>query len=112
MNEEFQDRDNGWTAPGNELITRSHHRIVSLMETIRRLDKSLDEIDTNHTPSLLHERYMTDKQLSQWLHIARCTLLEYRNRGILPYYTIGGKIYYKERDIDKLLRDNLSDIIP
>ena len=33
-------------------------------------------------------------------------LLEYRNNGILPYYQLGGKILYKESDVEKLLEDN------
>jgi len=33
-------------------------------------------------------------------------LQEYRNNGILPYYQLGGKILYKESDVEKLLEDN------
>ena len=52
------------------------------------------------------ERYITDKELAQWLKISRRTLQEYRNNGMLPYYQLGGKILYKESDVEKLLEDN------
>ena len=31
---------------------------------------------------------------------------EYRNNGILSYYQIGGKILYRESDIEELLEKN------
>jgi len=40
------------------------------------------------------------------LKISRRTLQEYRNNGMLPYYQLGGKILYKESDVEKLLEDN------
>ena len=33
-------------------------------------------------------------------------LQEYRNNGILSYYQIGGKILYRESDIEELLEKN------
>lgn len=49
---------------------------------------------------------MTDKELSLKLKISRRTLQEYRNNGLLPYILLGGKILYKESDIEDLLEKN------
>ena len=36
--------------------------------------------------------------------ISRRTLQDYRNNGILPYRQLGGKILYRESDIERVLQ--------
>ena len=40
------------------------------------------------------------------MKLTRRTLAEYRINGKLPYYKIGGKLLYKEKDILALLERN------
>ena len=40
------------------------------------------------------------------LLISSRTLLKLRMKGVLPYSRIGGKIYYKRSDIERVLQDN------
>jgi predicted site-specific integrase-resolvase len=41
------------------------------------------------------------------LKISRRTLQDYRTEGKIPYYQLGGgKILYRESDIEKMLEDN------
>jgi predicted DNA-binding transcriptional regulator AlpA len=68
------------------------------------LDRQIDILAIDQSASLNGEKYMTDKELSGALRISRHTLWEYRNRGILPYYEIGGKILYKESDVEELMQ--------
>lgn len=49
--------------------------------------------------------YKVDK-LSIMLKVSRRTLQEYRNVGLISYIQFGGKILYRESDIEKLLTDN------
>ena len=69
----------------------------------------VDFIKSNYTPSLNGERYMTDTELAEMLKLSKRTLLEYRNSGKIPYYQIGGKILYRESDIERLLAENHKD---
>ena len=57
-------------------------------------------------PVLNGERYMTDSELAEHLKLTRRTLAEYRITGKLPYYNVGGKLLYKEKDILVLLERN------
>ena len=45
-------------------------------------------------------------ELSESLKITRRTLVEHRTTGLIPYYRLGGRILYKEKDIIKLLDEN------
>jgi len=92
-------------------ITSKDERVVSFFEKITRIWKQVEMI-SGANPSLNGERYMTDKELSAALKISRYTLWEYRNQGILPYYEIGGKILYRESDIEKVMREHYFESFP
>lgn len=51
------------------------------------------------------EHFLTDSELSVMLKISRRTLQEYRNEGRLPYIRLGGKVLYRESDIERMLQD-------
>ena len=51
----------------------------------------------------LLEGILTDKEVSAWLKVSRRTLQDYRNNGMIAYYQLGGKILYKESDIEKMV---------
>ena len=49
-----------------------------------------------------------DKQdILQRMHISERTLQKWRTKKILPYSKIGGKIYYREKDVTALLEKNM-----
>ena len=52
------------------------------------------------------ERYLTDKEVSAQLKLSRRTLQDYRNERRISYYQLGGKILYRESDIEKMLQEN------
>ena len=41
--------------------------------------------------------------MSARLKVSRRTLQDYRNNGMIAYYQLGGKILYKESDIERML---------
>ena len=52
------------------------------------------------------ERFLTDREVSARLKVSRRTLQDYRNNGVVSYYQLGGKILYKESDIESMLAAN------
>ena len=73
---------------------------------IQRTFQLVSTILKNNNPTLNGHRYMNDAELANYLKVSRRTLQEYRNNGILSYYQIGGKILYRESDIEELLKKN------
>jgi hypothetical protein len=45
-------------------------------------------------------------ELCARLQLSRRTLQDYRNNGVIPYIQLGGKILYRESDIQKILMAN------
>jgi hypothetical protein len=59
----------------------------------------------DQTPAPVHKEIWLDKQdvLSR-MHISERTLQNWRRKGVLPYYKIGGKIYYKESELNSMVQ--------
>ena len=73
-----------------------------------QLDSMLNGIESMNEKSrasFSNERVLTDKEVSAWLKVSRRTLQDYRNNGMVSYYQLGGKILYKESDIEKMVMD-------
>ena len=90
----------------NEVITKDNERIKIFF---RSLDRMLDKIEstmTDYKPMLNGERFLTDVQVAERLKVSRRTLQEYRTEGKIPYIQFGGKILYRESDIQKILDKN------
>lgn len=89
----------------NELITEKNERVNHFMESLDRMLKGMERLATGCRPVLNGERYLTDKELSARLKVSRRTLQDYRNEGRIPYFLLGGKILYRESDIERMLEE-------
>ena len=90
----------------NEIITRENDRIKRFFSS---LDKMLDKIEavlTGCKPTLNGERFLSDPEVSDRLKVSRRTLQDYPTTGKIPYIQLGGKVLYRESDIQKLLEEN------
>ena len=86
----------------SEMITKNHALVAQFGDT---LDRLLDGIE-NFVATLGGERFLTDREVSARLKVSRRTLQDYRNTGMIAYYQLGGKILYKESDIERMLAAN------
>ena len=88
----------------NEIITHKHEWVRGLFSELDSIAKDAAMVADENRPLLGGEHYLTDRELSQRLKISRRTLQDYRNNGILPYRQLGGKIIYRESDIERVLQ--------
>ena len=88
----------------NEVITHKHEWVCGLFLELDRITKDVATMADENQPLLGGEHYLTDRELAQRLKICRRTLQDYRNNGILPYRQLGGKILYRESDIERVLQ--------
>lgn len=91
---------------GQIVLNKDSYEIRRFIETMESISKMLDTNYLIYRPILDGNRYITEQELSKALKITKRTLIEYRMNGKLPYYKIGGKIYYKEQDIIDILERN------
>lgn len=88
------------------IITCENEQVIQFLKEVNQLSQFIDLLMANYKPILDGQRFLTDTELSQYLKLTKRTLQEYRNIGKLPFYQIGGKILYRESDIEQLLLKN------
>ena len=89
----------------SEMITKNHALVAEFGNSLDRLLDGFEHLTANYRPTLGGERFFTDKEVSARLKVSRRTLQDYRNEGRIAYIQLGGKILYRESDIEKMLND-------
>lgn len=88
------------------IITCDTPEYKALVEAMRYAVQTADKLIADVEPSLLGERYLTTEQMMTRFHISRRALQNYRDRGIIPYTSIGGTLLYPESKINEVLERN------
>ena len=91
---------------GDDVITRDTPEYKELIATMRNTVQVADRLMKEVRPCLLNERYFTGKQVMALFHISRRALQNYRDKGIMPFFSIGGNILYPESKIKEVLEKN------
>ena len=85
-----------------ELIAMESEVFQQLKAEINEIKQKLDDFKKkSETP--LSEKWLDNSEVCQILNISKRLLQNYRDKKILPFTRIGGKIYYKAVDLDALL---------
>ena len=85
-----------------EMITKDNAKVIAFLKTLDRIADKVGQITANCRPALNGERFLTDREVSERLKISRRALQDYRNQGKIPYLSLGGKVLYKESDLENV----------
>lgn len=77
--------------------------LFGLIDVIKENSRTLADMSR---PMFNGVRYITDTELAKRLGIEKRTLANYRAKGYIGFYSIGGKILYAENEIEDLLNEN------
>lgn len=94
----------------NEIITQQDPQMQMFAQLMEGTLKKLERYCSTARPMLGGEVYLTGEEVCGQLRISTRTLQEYRNARILPFYKIGGKILYKQSDIQAMLEKHYNPI--
>lgn len=86
-----------------ELKFVSDQAYTQLMEKLEEITEYLDQ---NYRKTPLTDIWLDIQEVCMLLKISKRTLQSYRDKRILPFSQISGKIYFKASDIQKHLEDN------
>lgn len=95
---------NGLQSNVNELITMRNEGMENARQSLKDIESLFDKMTRNYRPLLNGERYLSDVEVSHRLKVSRRTLQEYRDNGTIPYIKLGGKVLYRESDLEDLLQ--------
>lgn len=89
-----------------ETITAADPRIMHLTPQSDDITAMCQQLKDKYHPLLHGKRFITDAMLSELLGVSRRTTQDYRDRGLIPYYRLDGKILYAEEDFYIFLQSN------
>ena len=94
----------------NEIITQQDPQMQMFAQLMEGTLKKLERYCATARPMLDGEVYLSSEEGCRQLRLSTRTLQEYRNARILPFYKIGGKILYKQSDIQAMLEKHYNPI--
>ncbi|ATS04529.1 helix-turn-helix domain-containing protein [Porphyromonas gingivalis] len=89
-----------------ETINKETPEMKQLISGIRILTKRVRTTAQTHRPLFDGELYLTGREVCERLFLSPRTLQDYRDKGILPYTQIAGKILYRLSDLNRILKEN------
>ena len=89
-----------------ETINKETPEMKQLISDIRILTKRVRTTAQTHRPLFDGELYLTGREVCERLFLSPRTLQDYRDKGILPYTQIAGKILYRLSDLNRILKEN------
>ena len=90
----------------DQFINYESEEFKELMERMKQSLGDIGDVRANHRPTLMDELYLSGEQVMEYLHISPRTLQTLRDKRIVGYTTIGGKILYPEKELQQVLYDN------
>ena len=93
-----------------ETINKETPEMKQLISGIKGLTTRVRSIAQAHRPLFEGEIYLTGREVCERLFLSPRTLQDYRDKGIIPYTQIAGKILYRLSDINRILSENYHPI--
>ena len=87
----------------HEIVNRETPEMKEFISGIKEMTKRLKEVAETHRPLFGGEIYLTGREICERLFISPRTLQDYRDKGVIPYTQIAGKILYRLSDLEKIL---------
>lgn len=89
-----------------ETLNKETPEMKQLISGIKNLTKRVRSLAQTHRPLFQGELFLTGREVCERLFLSPRTLQDYRDKGILPYTQIAGKILYRLSDINRILEEN------
>ena len=83
----------------------SEDDMSKLIDKIEGLSMEMKEM-ANKAINPMKERWIDNDEACSLLRVSPRTLQNYRDKGVLPYSMIRGKVFFKASDIEAVLEEN------
>ena len=90
-----------------EVVTIEKRTFSYVCEQFTEFAKRIESLCSTHTQKV--ENWLDNQEVCLLLRISKRTLQRYRNNGVLKFYSIYHKTYYKESDLHEFIRNNFDE---
>ena len=84
-----------------EIIAIERKTMEAIEERFRRFASRMDELCLRHDKKV--SLWLDNADVCRMLNISKRTLQTYRDNGTIPYTQINHKMFYKPKDVEKVL---------
>lgn len=89
-----------------EILDKKSTEITSFFTELDELLDTIQKTLKNRTPHLNGEKFLSNRNVCEMLHISYRTLQDWRDTGKIPFIQIKGKILYKQSDIKAWIEES------
>jgi len=93
----------------NDILGNNSPEIQELFSAIEKANENIDNNIKSKKTSLSGELFLDNNEVCKMLRLSSRTLQDYRDKGLIAFYKLEGKILYKMSDIRKMLDSNYFD---
>ncbi|NDV96437.1 DNA-binding protein [Dysgonomonas sp. 521] len=93
----------------NDILDNNSPEIRDIFSAIEKAGENISFHIREQKPSLSGELFLDNREACKLLRLSSRTLQDYRDRGLVAFYKLEGKILYKLSDIRKMLEQNYFD---
>ena len=87
-------------------VLMADEQVKAYIAEIDQTIANTKETFKDYRPLFNGDRWLSDRDAAEFLQVSHHTLLSYRQKRILPYVLLGGKVLYRESDLQNVLREN------
>ncbi len=90
----------------DKFINYESEEFKELIGQIEQAFEDVADVREKHRPTLADEIYLSGEEMIEYLHISPRTLQTLRDKRLIGYITLGGKILYPEKELQQVLYAN------
>ena len=90
----------------DKFINYESEEFKELIGQIEQAFEDVAYVREKHRPTLADEIYLSGEKVMEYLHVSPRTLQTLRDKQLIGYTTLGGKILYPEKELQQVLYDN------
>lgn len=94
----------------HDILNGRSSGIQELFYVMEKIRANIDNYANTHKTAISDDPFLGNKEVCKLLRISPRTLQEYRDKRLIAFYKLEGKVLYKMSDIHRLLESNYHDV--
>lgn len=93
----------------HDILGSHSSEVQELFYILEKAETHIREYVENRKPIISDNVFLDNNEVCELLHLSPRTLQDYRDKRLIAFYKLEGKILYKMSDIEHMLKKNYFD---
>jgi len=87
------------------MINELDFNVKKFNETLSAILGKVEAIENKLGNERNEDKWLSTGEAAAELNVSERTIMNYKSAGIIPYSKVGGRLYYKRSDLEKVLEN-------